>query len=83
MTRDKRRIGQQPVQQRPLAGGLDEMHVLLDRQFGGRGAGDVHPHRIAQQGLGELADLCRHGRREQRRLPLAPAGRRRYGECRG
>ena len=51
------------------------MHVLLDRQLDRRAAGDIDPHRVAQQGFGELADLRRHGRREQRRLPFRRQGR--------
>ena len=64
----QRRIGQQLVQQRALAGGLHEMHVLLDRKFNRCGSGDIHPYRISQEGFRKLTDVGRHGRGEQRRL---------------
>ena len=37
-------------------------------------AGDIDPHRVAQQRLGQLADLRRHGGGEQRRLPVGRQG---------
>ena len=36
---------------------------------GGRGLGDLDPHRIVQEGIGDAPDFRRHGRGEEQRLP--------------
>ena len=66
-------------QQRRACSGLShEVDRLVDALGGGRGAGvDRDAHRVAQQLVGQLRDLRRHGGGEQQRLPRRAAARRR------
>ena len=50
-----------------LAAGLDQL--LRDGVDRGGGRGDLDPHRIVQELLGDAPDFRRHGRGEEQRLP--------------
>ena len=65
ITRDNAGSASSSTQQRPLAGGVHVVTYCAIGSSAGAVYRHVHPHRIAQQRLCELADLRRHGGRKQ------------------
>ena len=66
----ERRVVEQLGQQGALAAWLDEDHALVDALDGGGLRRHRDLQRIVQQLAGQLADLARHGGREEQVLAL-------------
>jgi hypothetical protein len=64
------RVGKQLHQQRTLVVAFDVKHALRDAVDGRGRRRNSDPDRIAQHLVGQLADLGRHGRREEQVLAL-------------
>ena len=63
-------LSRSAAQRRPLVVALDEVDALLDPLGRRRHRRHRHRRRVAQDGVGELLGLGRHGGREEQRLPL-------------